>query len=369
MKRKEGIILMVNKKDRKTSKQIEEKILSKLKEGPSSIEKLRKDLDSNWSTINSYLEKLKEDGQAREIVLRNNLKFYIKSDYPSFYGLPLDKRVLNDGLFLLKTIIEEWRDNKKETINKTTMQKIAVEIIRENKQIDIPILKFHYGKTLPLYLEPENYSCLIQEYEIIEPKNKEEIIKAVRTKINSSKHNNIAWQEKRRQYENHEDMKIYLTSDNISRDILKKKIEDEKLLIYFSEILLHLPTSDNYSYIFEKYSDFLNAVNFIFNTKEFKEEPKQKENLLKEIFDTFNSIWDLLTIEFYFNGFELICKEEFKELLETIKQVKIDVSLFNLEDKLNNLLDYKKSLNMKEIKLNETEEKMLNVLLEGANEE
>jgi len=359
---------MTIKQTRKSPEEIRDKILLKLKECPSTIEKLRKELDSNWSTINNYLEKLKEDGEVREIVLRNNLKFFVRTDYPSFYGLPLDKRVLNEGLFLLKTIIEEWRDKNKETINKTTMQKIAVEVVRENKQIDIPILKFHYGKTLPLYLEPENYSCVVKEYEIIEPKNKEEIVKAVREEINSGKHHNIAWQEKRRQYENHEDMKIYLTSDNISRDILKKKIGEEKLLTYFSEILLHLPTSDNYSYIFEKYSSFLSAVNFIFNTKEFKEE-KQKENLLKEILDTFNSIWDLLTIEFYFNGFELICKEEFKELLETIRQVKIDVSLFNLEDKLNNLLDYKKSLNIEEIKLNETEEKMLNVLLEGANEE
>jgi hypothetical protein len=144
---------MTNKniqKDRKTSEEISEKILLKLKECPSTIEGLRKDLDSNWSTINNYLEKLKDDGKVREIVLRNNLKFFIRSDYPSFYGLPLDKRILNDGLFLLKTIVEKWRDEKKETINKTTMQKIAVEVIRENKQIDLPILKFHYGKTLPL---------------------------------------------------------------------------------------------------------------------------------------------------------------------------------------------------------------------------
>lgn len=360
---------MAIEKDRKTSEEIKDKILLKLKNGPSTIEKLRKDLDSNWSTINNYLEKLKEDRVVREIILRNNLKFFIRSDYPSFYGLPLDKRVLNDGLFLLKTIVDEWRKEKQETINKTTMQKIAVEVIKNNEQINLPVLKFHYGKTLPLYLEPENYSRVMQEYKIKAPKNREEIIQIVRKEINSGDHNNIAWQEKRRQYENHEDMKIYLASDNVSRDVLKKKVDDEKLLNYFSEILLHLPTSNNYGYIFEKYSDFLNAVNFIFNTKEFKENQEQKENLIKEIFDTFNSIWDVLTIEFYFNEFESLCQEEFKELLENIKQVKIDVSLFNLEDKLSNLLDYKKSLNMEEIKLNETEEKMLNVLLEGANEE
>ncbi len=360
---------MAIEKDRKTSEEIKKEILLKLKDGPSPIEKLRKDLNSNWSTINNYLEKLKEDGEVREIVLRNNLKFFVRSDYPSFYGLPLDKRVLNDGLFLLKIIVDEWRNKEQETINKTTMQKIAVEVIKNNEQINLPVLRFHYGKTLPLYLEPENYSGVMQEYEIIAPKNKEEIIQMVRKEINSGNHNNIAWQEKRKQYESHPDMKIYLASDNISRDVLKKKVDDEKLLNYFSEILLHFPTSNNYSYIFEKYSDFLNAINFIFNTKEFKEEPKQKENLIKEIFDTFNSIWDVLTIEFYFNEFESLCKEEFKDLLDTIKQVKIDISLFNLQDKLNNLLDYKKSLSLEKIELDEGEKQIMNILLEGANEE
>ncbi len=363
---------MTNKniqKDRKTAGQIEEEILSRLKEGPSSIEKLRKDLDSNWSTINNYLEKLKEEGKVREIVLRNNLKFYIKSDYPSFYGLPLNKKVLNDSLFLLKTIVDVWKAEKNgEIINKTTMQKIAVEVIRNNN-VNLPVLKFHYGKTLPVFLEPEDYSCTIQQYQITEPENKEEIIKFVKDEINSNKHKNIAWREKRIQYENHDDMKIYEISDNVSRDIIKKEIKDGKLLKCLSEILLQIPTSNNYSYIFEKYSEFLNAVNFIFNTKEFKENQEQKENLIKEIFDTFNSIWDLLTIEFYFNEFRSFCKEEFRELLETIKQVKVDISFFNLEDKLNNLLDYKNSLSLEKIELTKDEEKILNIFLEGADEE
>ncbi|MFW6233474.1 MAG: hypothetical protein ACOC3Z_02320 [Nanoarchaeota archaeon] len=360
---------MITEKDRKTSKEIEKKILLKLKKGPSSTEKLRKDLDSNWSTINNYLEKLQESGKVREIVLRNNLKFYIRSDYPSFYGLPLEKEVLSECLFLLKTIIEVWKDkNKGEIINKTTMQKIAVEVIKKNKQINLPILKFHYGKTLPVALEPEDYSHTIQEYSNVDSKNKKEIEKGVINEINSGKHKNIAWKEKRKQYEEHEDMKIYLISDNICRDIIKNNINNEKVLNYFSEILLYIPTSKNYSYIFEKYSEFLNAVNFIFNSKEFKNIQEQQENLIKEIFDTFNSIWDLLTIEFYFNEFENICSEDFNELLKTIKQVKVDISLFNLEDKLTNLLDYKKSLTLDKIKLDKDEERMMNILLEGANE-
>lgn len=352
---------------RKTSEQIKRSILNKLKEGPTPVEKLRKEIDSNWSTINNYLQELKDEGEVREVTIRNNLKFYIKKDYPVFYGLPLDKKTLNDSLFLLNTIANTWEKEKGETINKTTMQKIAVEIIY-NYGLDIPVLKFHYGKTLPLSIEPSQSSILIKEYNVNPPKNSTEIEKFVQKEVKEGEHVNIAWKEKLKQYKSHKDMKLYLFSDNVSYEILKGKKDDkDHLLNLFYNILLEIPSSEEYSYIFEKYHDFVNAVNFIFNTKEFEIEENRK-NLLKEILDTFNSIWDLLTIEFYFNDFKKNVDENFSELQETIKQMKIDFSLFNIEDKLGNLLDYKKSLNPKKIKLDEDEEKMLNIFLEGTDE-
>ncbi len=357
-----------NNKIRKTSEEIKGKILSQLKEKPVSAEQLRKNIDSNWSTIKNYLDELKNQGEVREISLRNNLKYYIRSDYPAFYGLPLDKTIINNGLFLLKTIVETWKKENNELINKTTMQKIAVEIAQKNEKFNLPVLKFHYGKTLPVSLNPSNYSFLIEEYKVRSPENSKEIKEQVLIEVKKGGHVNKAWKEKIKQYKKHKDMKIYLLSDELSYQILKGKKDDKYLLDLFSKIMLEIPSSNEYSYIFEKYSDFLNAVTFIFHTKEFQN-PKERENLLKEILDTFNSIWNLLTIEFYFNGFKALINKDFGELQETIKQTKIDFFLFTIEDKLSNLLDYKKSLTPKEIELNKEEKKMLNILLEGADEE
>ena len=58
---------MAIKQIRKNSQQIKEKILSQLEKQPLSVEQLRKNIkDSNWATINKYLEELKTDNLVRK---------------------------------------------------------------------------------------------------------------------------------------------------------------------------------------------------------------------------------------------------------------------------------------------------------------
>src|SRR3989344_3707618 len=158
----------IGNQTRKAAEQIKEEILSHLKKGPISTKKLSDLLQSNWSTTNNYLEELSKEGKVREIYSRENLKVYVRSDYPVFYGLPLDEKKLNDSLFLLSTVIKLWQKKKKTVINKTTMQKIAVNVIKENS-LDIPIIRFHYGKVLATYLEPERSQEVINLYKVKEP--------------------------------------------------------------------------------------------------------------------------------------------------------------------------------------------------------
>jgi len=356
------------KQTRKTSGQIKEEILSHLKKGPLSTKRLSDLLKSNWSTINAHLEELEREGNVREIYSRENLKVYVRSDYPVFYGLPLDDKKLKDSLFLLSRIIEKWREKKKQAINKTTMQKIAVNVARNNS-LDIPVVRFHYGKVLTAYLEPGKYQETMRTYEIKEPPNSEFIEKAVEKEIEEGGHSNLAWMEKKNQYKAHEDMKIFDLSDRVFYIISKDRDDrTNELLNIFSNILLFIPTSERYSYLFEKYHEFVRAVYFIFNSKEF-EKKEYKKGLLNEILDTFSSIWQALTTEFFFEDIEPAISKEFEEIVDYIKDSKTKTYYFEIDNKLNNLLDYKTSLTIKETKLDETEEKMLNILLEGADEE
>jgi len=348
---------------RKTSQQIKEEILSHLIKGPLSTKKISDLLQSNWSTINNYLEELKDCGEVREIYSRENLKVYVRTDYPVFYGLPLDKDKLKKSLFLLSKIVEKWNAKNKGPIAKTTLQKIAVEVVRNNS-LDIPVVRFHYGRVLATYFEPEKSQEIIKIYNILKLNISDKIIED-----EIEKHTNIAWKEKKNQYENHPDMKIFYLSDNISHSISINDIDQKKILDLFYNLFLEIPTNERYSYLFKQYHEFMGAVGFIFNSKQFNSSDKDKKNCLREILDTFNSLWQALTTEFFFEDFESSINEEFKEIVQFIKDSKIKTYYSEIEEKLNNLLEYKKSLNPKKIEIGEDEKKIIEILLEGADEE
>lgn len=355
---------------RKNAGQIKEMIMNELNESPLSIEKLRKNIDSNWSTINNHLEELKKEGKIKEVFLRENLRLFARVDYPVFYGLPLDKSTIEKCLCLLSSIVTEWKKQKKENINKTTMQKIAVEVASKNPSLKIPVVRFHYGKVLPVFIEPLQ-SPAIKAKSSIRKSFMELMNKSVKKEINEGNHKNIAWQEKRKQYETHSDMKIFEISDNVSYCITNKKEKDhEALLEEFYKFFLEIPSSEKYSYLFEKYDEFLNAVNFIINSKEFSDSnDEDKNNYLKEILDTFNSLWQALTTEFFFEDIEKIMDKDYEDIKEEIKNKRVNAYSFEIEEKVNNLLDYKNVLRPAKRRLDDEEKKMLNILLEGANEE
>ncbi len=358
--------------ERKTSEQIRKEILSHLREQPLSIDQLRKKIDSNWSTINNYLDLLKKEGKVKELFFRGNLRLFTIEDYPVFYRLPLDKEIFKKCLFLLSKIAEKWEEKKKEKINKTTMQKIAVKIAKDNPELGIPIVRFHYGKVLPVFLESAERKEILKRYIIKKESSEQSLIIKIEKEIDEGCHSNIAWKEKINQYKENEDMRIYLLADEVSFCLSHNKIENiQEILDKFYEIFLLIPASKDYSYVFEKYHLFLEATTFILNSKQFNEskDNDEKENYLKEILDTFNSLWQALTTEFFFQDIEPFLDKAYQEIKEEVKERKINAYSFEISEKVDNLLEYKKHLTPQKRGLDEDEKKILNVFLEGAYEE
>ena len=355
---------------RKNSQQIKEEILSHLKKSPSSTKKLSGLLKSNWSTINTHLEELKREGSVREIYSKENLKIYVRTDYPVFYGFPLSKNDLNDSLFLLSEIIKLWKEKKGDEINKTTMQKIAVNIVKNNPSLNIPVVRFHYGKVLTAHLEQDSYQDILQIYDIKQPNNHSEITESIEKEIKSENYSNIAWKDRRRQYEKYGEMEVFLIKEKLSHLFIKKENDSKKMMDLFYGLFLKIPSTEKYSYLFEKYHDFISATDFILNSNQFnKGDEEKKRNYLKEISETFNSLWQALTTEFFFEDIESVVNEEFQSTMQLIKDSKIKTYYFEIEEKLNNLSEYKKMLTPKRNELDKEEKEIKNILLEGANEE
>ncbi len=356
---------MAAKQTRKTSQKIEEEILSQLKRGPLSIKKISEKIGSNWSTVKDYLEKLENDGNVREMSSLDSGRYYVRSDYPTFYGLPLDSEKLKKSLYLLSKINERWNIHKKNEgpIAKTPLQKIAVDLIQKNN-LGIPVVRFHYGKVLATHFEPEKSQEIISIYGYSDiGLSDKEIDKEIKNR------SNLAWKEKKKQYETHPDMKIFELSDKINYFISKNKTSNpEKILDIFYDILLEFPVQEEYSVLFSKYYDFLGAINLISNSKEFEDE-ENRRNFLKEILETFDSIWQALTTGFFFQDIKPFISKEFVELVEFVKDAKTQAYYLEIENNLGNLLDYKKSLTLKKIELDEEEKKILKILMGGIDEE
>jgi len=355
---------MVN---RKNAEQIQEEILSHLKEGPKSIKKLSELTESTWSTINLHLENLKKENKVREILSVNNMRVFIRADYPVFYGLPLDKEKRNLSLYLLAKIIDSWKEmHNGEIPNKTTVQKIAVEIAKTEPSLNLPVVRFHYGKVLPVSMEPQNASQMLIDYNVTEPKNSNEILKKINHEIKNGNHTNIAWKEKKQQYEKHEDMKIYLLKDKIEYASSNKdnfKADTEKIIYDF---FLEIPSSQRYSYYLQRYHDFISAFKLIISSNEFEKEKKQ---YIQEIIEVFNSLWQSLTTQFFFEDFGSQTDKELEEIQENIEKNTFEIDIFQVDDKINNLLSYRDYLTIKKKELNENEKKIMGILLEGENEE
>lgn len=353
--------------NRKNAEQIQEEILSHLKEGPKSIKKLSELTESTWATINTHLDNLKKENKVREILSVNNMRVFIRTDYPVFYGLPLDKEKRNLSLYVLSKIIDSWKEmHNGEVPNKTTVQKIAVEIAKDNPYLNLPVVRFHYGKVLPVNIEPQNASQILIDYNITEPKNSEDIARKINHEIKNGNHTNIAWKEKKKQYKEHEDMKIYSLKDKIEYASCSEdnfKANAEKMIYNF---FLEIPSTQRYSYYLQKYHDFISAFKFIISSNEFE---KDKKQYIQEIIEAFNSVWQSLTTQFFFEDFGSQSDRELEEIQKNIEKNTIEIDIFQIDDKINNLLSYRKYLNIKKKELNENEKRIMGILLEGANEE
>ena len=140
---------------KKSREEIIDSVLKFLDEKPLSIQQISEKVGSNWVTVNEILEELKSNGKVKEVVATDKIKILKRTDYPVFYGVPIRKELRDQTLFIASEITKEWKkQNKGELPLNTTLQKVAVEIIK-NCNLDLPVLPLHYGLVTALAMKPE----------------------------------------------------------------------------------------------------------------------------------------------------------------------------------------------------------------------
>lgn len=327
-------------KIKKSPDEIRSEILSQLKNGPKTISEISENINSNWLTTEKFLEELKKDKKIFELISSPKSKYFSSFDDPAFYSLPFSEKTRFDTSLLLSTIAKIWKEKTEENPPKTKLQKVAVEFIEKSNIINIPILRFHYGKTLALRYD-KNINA-DKEFDMSK-NNKEILIKLVEEYSKLSTH-----EAKLRQY-NKKGMEIYLEKEIKTANKLSCEIDYSDLEISFLKLSAFYPSELQMS--FNLFDRFIYCAVNLFNLNE-----DNKKEYFEKIKEIFYLVWDCITTESFFYDSEKYIPENKKELFLQIKSNILNSKLTNLSTILEDLEEEVNSMDSNEINPDLSEE-------------
>lgn len=325
-------------KIRKTPEEIRAEILAQLKNGPKTIAEIGKEINSNWLTIEKFLKELKDQGLVIELVSSPKMKVYRRTDDLAFYGIPFSEEIRNNSASLLFTIADKWKKEKGIVPARTTLQKVAVELIEssEGKLSDIPILRFHYGQTLAVrYEDSQSFDCKTLPLTKSQIETLSLLINEYHRK--SSKHARL------RQYQK-KGMEFYKEKeDSLLNGFSKpdyKKIESSLLKLSF----LYPIELKNTFPIFDK---FVYCTTILLSLKD----TDSKKEYFNKVKENFYLLWDAITTEYFFSDAEKYILPEKKELFYQIRDNILNLKLANLNSLISDLESEVNSINPEEIEV------------------
>ena len=346
-------------KIKKTPEQIRTEILSQLKNGPKTIGEIGESVGSNWLTIEKFLKELKEEGKIIEVLSTPKMKVYRRVDDIAFYGLPFSEEIRNKSCSLLFAVANKWKEKKGIVPARTTLQKAAVELIEASggNLSNIPILRFHYGRTLAVMYNPD-LKC--------EPlklnSEQEKILVKIICEYNEKPVNYA----KSRQYEK-KGMELYKEKEeNLAKAFFffneenKQRVKKSlfKLSLYYPiELKLSFPLFDKFIYC---------STNLL----SLKNQEYKKQGFVK-IRELFSLLWDLITTEYFFSDAEKHIHPGKRELFYQIRDNILNLKISNLSSLIEDLESEVNSINPEEIEMPMDEESLeiRRVLTEGIEEE
>ena len=288
---------------RKTSDQIKDEILFSLNTHPLSIDQIRKKVESNWSTINNYLDELTKEGKVKEIITSDKSRIYQRIFGDTYFDIPITELQRKKFRTLFSYILEESK-KQKYSPKKTHFAKCAVELIKNPllKLSDLPVVSYIYGSIPLMIADPGiNYS---NEFNF---DNEEEIKTQIKIFIEKNKHNssNKVKIESHKKYEDD----LYNLSDIFYKEINSKDMSTDKIAKLLDDFFIACPVDSNFPEVFEYTEKVTSTIRKLIlldkNILEYR----------KEILTTFDSLWKLIALYKLYNSSSILDNGLDKETL------------------------------------------------------
>lgn len=321
--------------ERKTKKQMIQRILLLLEHSPRTINELAVHLSSNWSTINKNLSLLESIHVVESIEKEGQKYFKASAKDPvtlrddTLYGIPINKKDEELCKFLFKKIKEAWIKIKSSPPKKTEMQKAVVEVANR-LGLSIPSGWYIFGKMCILEYNPQ----IEYESKEIEIENLGKTIQEVVVEYSSCKNTCELMEKQYRKYNN----QLYLAKLRFS-ELLEYDMNDatQKALSRMSYMFLfNFEKKEDNTDICAMIEAYISAMGTILLSKNKKEIESMRE-LLRE---GFISIWELIAS---YNLFDSLAEGNFgygRDELRKYFRCRIETLTLVCEQYLEELLCY-----------------------------
>jgi len=269
---------------RKSSEQIKEEILSNLNKEPLSIEQLRKKVESNWSTINNYLEELKKEGKVKEIISTDKAKVYQRVFGDTYFDIPITDEERKKFRALFSLIMQAY---KSEGVmpTKTCLAKCAVSVIKNESSglSDLPVIWYLYGLIPQMIADPS------REYEEeILLENKLKIKNLIKGYISENKEKGSG-KIQREQHEKYGE-ELYTLSDRFFWIFNKKEIKNQEILEILNEFFIACPVDPEFPEVFDLTETVFSIIDKLALIG------ISLQNYRKEILLSFDSLWKFIAL-------------------------------------------------------------------------
>ncbi len=269
---------------RKTVEQIKEDILMNLDEQPLSIEQLRKKVESNWSTINNYLDELSKEGKVKEIISADKAKVYQRIFGDTYFDIPITNDERKKFKTLFSMILQEYK-SKLKMPTKTHLAKCAVCVIKDESSglSELPTIWYLYGLIPQMIADPS------QDYQEETPfKNKSIIQKIIQDFISKKgdKHSCDLQREQHKEYEEG----LYILSDKFFEITNKHEFNNDEIIDVLNDFFISCPIDKDFPEMFTLTEKVLSLIRklAIIDVK--------LEDYRKEILTTFDSLWKFIAL-------------------------------------------------------------------------
>lgn len=276
---------MADANERKTPEEIKQKILEALNDKPLNAQEISKAINSNWSTVKSYIDELVEEGKIKAQLFGGSI-IYQRLVEDTYYNIPITDKQRNTFKFIFSNAIRIHKEIKQEQIKRTELAKLTADLNSE-LNLKLPVVWYLYGP-MPLMIMDlqKDYSSTKNT------ENSDKILKFIKKWIEEKKHNYV--RELKVEYYQKVNNGLYQAKETLYISMKRGDfINISKLTREF--YLKCLTYNDYFCELAEEFYDIVSGLVYL-------KVIEKNQKIKNQIFITFDSLWKYIASKMLYDS-------------------------------------------------------------------